>query len=208
MAGKARAAKARVEKPETVLVTPLRMAVIDIRIRGISPLVTHQWAEKGKEQMRKKHAGENKKDRSVRDPEAECEAATYRLPDGRIGVPAVAFKKAMTSATDKDLGLPKTVIRKGLFVRADDAGLIAIDTPGAKLREDVVRVGMGSTDLRYRPVMEEWGATLTLEFDKDLLTADSVINLLNRAGFGVGICEGRPEKDGIWGRFEVVGSAS
>jgi hypothetical protein len=182
------------------------MASIELRVQGTSPLVMHKWSEKAKAQMRRKHAGDKSKNRDVRDPEAECESATYRLSDERVGIPAVAFKKAMITATDKDMGLPKTLVRKGLFIHADESDLIAIETPGVKMREDVVRVGMGSTDLRYRPEFREWGATLRLDFDQDLLTAESVVNLLNRAGFGVGIGENRPEKGGDWGRFEVVGT--
>jgi hypothetical protein len=193
-------------KDEHITVRPLRMASIELRVEGTSPLVMHKWSEKAKAQMRRKHAGDKSKNRAVRDPEMECEAATYRLSDERVGIPAVAFKKAMITATDQGLGLPKTLVRKGLFIHADESDLIAIETPGAKMREDVVRVGMGATDLRYRPEFREWGATLRLDFDQDLLTAEAVVNLLNRAGFGVGIGENRPEKGGDWGRFAVEGS--
>ncbi len=193
-------------KVKEVVVTPLRMAIIEVPIVGISILVLNKWSEKALAQIRKKHAGEKKKNRDVRDMEAECEAATYRLPDGRVGVPAIAFKSAMVTATDKDLGLPKTVIRKGLFVVADDDDLVAIETPNVKMREDTVRPSSGGADLRYRPMMEDWRATLHIEYDQDLLTAESIVNLVNRAGFGVGICERRPEKDGTWGRFKVEAS--
>ena len=36
-----------------------------------------------------------------------------------------------------------------------------------------------------------------------MLTTDDIINLMNRAGFGVGLCEMRPEKGKEFGRFEV-----
>jgi hypothetical protein len=36
-----------------------------------------------------------------------------------------------------------------------------------------------------------------------LLQRDDVLALVDRAGFGVGICEWRPEKGGEFGRFEI-----
>lgn len=193
-------------KLKQVLVKPMRQAVITVEIKGISSLVLKQWSRPSIEAMERTHAGDKTKDRSPRDPEAESAAATYRLSDNRVGIKATAFKKAMVEATDKALGLPKTLVRRGLFVQPDEGMLVAIKTPGVEMRQDTVRVGMKGADLRYRPEMTEWGATLRIEYDQDILTAESVVNLLNRAGFGVGVGEYRPEKNGLWGRFRVVGS--
>jgi hypothetical protein len=44
---------------------------------------------------------------------------------------------------------------------------------------------------------------LNLEIDADALTSDAVVSLIDRAGFGVGLGEMRPEKDGENGRFRV-----
>ena len=37
----------------------------------------------------------------------------------------------------------------------------------------------------------------------DDIPVESLINLINRAGFGVGIQEMRPEKGGTYGRFKI-----
>lgn len=202
------AKKKDVKKKEVqqVIVKPMRRATIEVGIRGISSLVLKQWSRRSIAAIERKHAGDKTKVREPRDPEAESQDATYRLSDNCVGFPAVAFKKAMVEATDKDLGLPKTLVRRGLFVVPDEGMLVAIKTPGVKMRQDTVRVGVKQADLRYRPEMTEWGASLRIEYDQDILTAESVINLLNRAGFGVGVGEYRPEKNGVWGRFEVVGT--
>ena len=42
-----------------------------------------------------------------------------------------------------------------------------------------------------------------IDYDEEMMQIDTIINLLNRAGFGVGIGEWRPEKDGQFGRFRV-----
>jgi hypothetical protein len=71
------------------------------------------------------------------------------------------------------------------------------------MREDMVRVGMSQTDMRYRPQWDEWSIDVEFEVDTELLRPDDVLTLVDRAGFGVGICEWRPEKGGEFGRFCV-----
>jgi hypothetical protein len=73
--------------------------------------------------------------------------------------------------------------------------------------ESLVRNDNGGADIRVRPMWREWEADVTLEFDADMITPESVINLLDRAGRQVGIGEGRPfSKDSVgqgWGTFRV-----
>ena len=71
------------------------------------------------------------------------------------------------------------------------------------ITEDTVRVGQGSADLRYRPYFHEWAVNMEFEIDAELLRLEDLCNLIDRAGFGVGIGEWRPEKGGEYGRFEV-----
>ena len=73
----------------------------------------------------------------------------------------------------------------------------------SEMIEDMVRVGQGSTDLRYRPYFYDWAVTTHWEVDNDLLQVHDLLTLLDRAGFGVGVCERRPETGGEYGRFRV-----
>jgi hypothetical protein len=189
----------------TVTLKPISRNLATIRITSISPLVEHQWSEKAKKQMRDKHAGKKTKTREVRDPEAECTAAAYKCSGGEYGFPADGLKKCLINAAHKDIGLEKTLLRKSLFIRPFDEAnnLLKLETDEPIMREDIVRVGAGSTDLRYRPEFREWGITLTLEFDAESISISDVVNLFQRAGFGVGLGEMRPEKSGDYGRFEV-----
>lgn len=72
------------------------------------------------------------------------------------------------------------------------------------MREDIVRVGMGSADLRFRPEHAKWAIDLRMTYDADLLGPETIFNLIERAGFGVGLGEWRPEKGGQWGTFRVA----
>ena len=185
-------------------IKPIQQKRMTVRIVGTSPLQQHQWDEKAKRMMREKQAGKKSKEREVRDPQAEFEAATYRTAKGKYGFPGMALKRAIIAAAHKDLGIEKTMVRKALFLHIDDpGGIIEMDCKPPRMREDMMRVGMGSVDLRYRPEFEQWAATVDIEFDSELLTDQDVITLIDRAGFGVGIGEGRPEVGRDFGRFKV-----
>ncbi len=184
---------------------PINLKTIVVTIVGTTILVHHKWDEKAKKMMRDKHAGKKTKEREKRNPEAECDAALHRTKNGKYGVPAVAIKKCLINTAHNDFGLAKTLLRKSLFIECEDeSGIIPMRCKEPVMREDVVRVGNGSTDLRYRPEFPSgWEADVRITFNTDSLQDDDVVNLLNLAGFGTGLLENRPEKDGDWGRFKV-----
>ena len=74
------------------------------------------------------------------------------------------------------------------------------------MREDLVRVGMGTADLRYRAMYSNWDLVLTVEYPEHLLDESTVVSLIDAGGRN-GIGEWRPERDGSFGTFEVTGVA-
>src|SRR4051812_16491993 len=67
---------------DTIRLEPLRQETFLIPIRGVTPLIPHQWSEKSKRQMREKQSGSRVKAKlDPKDPVQEAEAATYYLPD-------------------------------------------------------------------------------------------------------------------------------
>lgn len=183
---------------------PISRKKMTFGVKGTSPLIMHAWSEKAKQMMRDKHAGKKTKARSVRNIEQEAEQATYRTEDGRVAIDGMAFKKSLFTAAHKDLGIEKTLVKKALFLVCEDASnMIPIECSEPVIREDCVRVGQGSADLRYRPEFREWSFQVELEVDGELMTDGDILSLVDRAGFGVGIGEWRPEKGGEYGRFEI-----
>lgn len=177
---------------------------VKFTITGKTPMIQHQWSEKAQREMREKHAGKKTKVREARNPEKEFQDACYLTDEGEFGFPLMAFKNSLITAAHKDIGIEKTLVRKALFMVCKDSGLIAkMECNEPIMREDTVRVGAGSADLRYRPEFRNWSAEITVELDAALLTLEDLANLINRAGFGVGIGEWRPEKGGEYGRYEL-----
>lgn len=191
------------EAEEFVKLKPINTRQMRCVIKGTSPLIQHKWSEKALIMMREKGSGKKTKDREARNPEAESEAATYRDSSGNYAIPVLALKSAIISAAHKDIGIEKTLVRKALFIKSNPDMMLPMQCSEPVTREDSVRVGQGSADLRYRPQFDDWSVEFTVEIDADLLQPADVVNLIDRAGFGVGIGEWRPEKGGEYGRFQV-----
>lgn len=185
---------------------PINQQEVTFTIIGTSPMVQHKWSSKAIKMIRDKKTKDSgkTKNREKCVPEQEMQDATYLTVDGEYAIPAMAFKNSLITAAHKDIGVEKTMLRKSLFIKCSDAnGCLPIDCEPPIMREDMVRVGVGSADLRWRPEFTEWACEITVIIDADNLPVEHLINLVNRAGFGVGLCEMRPEKGKDFGRFEV-----
>ena len=170
-----------------------------VKIVGDSPLITHAWAEKAIRQIKDKQAKKATKGKEARDPEADYQAAFYRTDGGVPAMPSVAFKSAAVSAC-RDLDMKMTEARGRFHVEGELIEIIG----EPRMREDMVRVGMGTADIRYRPEFVKWSAILPITYNSTQISPEQIINLLNVAGFGVGVGEWRPEKNGQYGRFHVA----
>jgi hypothetical protein len=179
---------------------------IKVPILGTTPLLIHRFAEKAKRQMLDNMQG-RKSPKEPKNPEGEYEAAFYRLADGTPGFPVLAFK-ASTVGGARFYGTQVTMkgLKQCLFLRGetgDDGRALTRIVGEPQMREDVVRVGRGGTDLRYRPEFREWKTSLDVTYVTSSLTRGSVLSLIDAGGMGVGVGEWRPEKDGDFGCYRV-----
>lgn len=186
---------------QEVKLAGLAVQRIRLRLVGTSPLIVHKWSEKAKKQMLDKQMGRASQGKAKKDPDQDYREALYIREDGSYGFPAVAFKAAAVRAgTYCDM---KMIFLRGAFHVEGD--LVHIEGEPEK-REDMVRVGMGTADIRYRPEFKKWATELNIVYNNRALTDEQIVNLFEIAGFAVGVGEWRPEKDGQFGRFEVEGS--
>ncbi len=179
---------------------------IKVPIIGTASLIVHNWSAKAKQQMLDAQQG-RKTPKQVRDPEADYQSSLYRTDDG-YGFPVIAFKAATVGASRfYGKSVPMTVLRQGLFMTgapsADRSQLLTPITGEPKMREDMGRVGMGGTDLRYRAEFLDWSAVLTVAYVQSMLSRESVLSLIDAGGMGVGVGEWRPEKRRQNGTYQV-----
>lgn len=185
--------------PEQITIPEIRIDTIRIKIVGDSALICHAWSEKAKKQMRDKQMKVAKGAKEAKDPKRDYEDSLYPHPQGGYGFPAVGFKSSAVSACRYVEDLKMTELRGALHIVGD---LVKIDGK-PEMREDMVRIGMGTADIRYRGQFPKWSAELIVQFNSRVLSAAQIVNLFNNAGFGVGVGEWRPERNGSFGRFHV-----
>lgn len=209
----------KVEKTERAGVeTGIRSVDLVLRGRPGSLLVVHAFAEKAKQEIRDKQQKKAKKAKAERVPAEEFLAARYLDDERRECVPVTALKKAIISAATAFDDLTKVALRQALFVSPTGmpgALLVPIERhDGAAaegvMREDAVTIGINTRGLAYRPSYDQWQLRVSIEFNPRLVSEEQLLALVDQAGWGVGICEGRPERSSAlgWGRFERVVKAS
>jgi len=191
----------------------LDLVKIDLKVQGLSGLIIHKFSAKASRQMLDKQQGVASKGKARRDPEADYEAAFHRLPNGKPGFPALGFKAAtVTAVTSLGKDYTKVMARQAFhFILPPGSDLVEIHHPDDMppvMREDMVRVGMGTSDLRFRPEFTVWGAVLRIVYNQRAMSTHQLINLINLGGFSVGVGDWRPERDGDKGRYEVVSKFS
>lgn len=184
----------------------IKVETATVRVKGLSPLIMHRWSEKARREMLDKQMKKTVK-KEAKSPEEQYEASVYRLDDGRLGFPADAFKAAMIRGA-KQIGLVMTDARTSFFVHGeyctrDDRELVPIEGD-VQPREDMVRLNGATADIRFRGQVIGWEADINISYNSSITSFDQIVNMLHAAGYGVGVGEWRPEKNGTFGRFEVV----
>lgn len=207
-------------------IKPINIVTTTVRIAGDTPLIMHRWSEKAKrmileKQMKKTKSSAKEAKNPVEDfiesiywmegkpSEYTEEAFEEACKNGaRFGFPVTAIKQATISSAYRN-GITKDMasLRGAFFIAGEGSELLA-EVKGCTptMREDMVRVGMGVADIRFRGEFANWYMDLQVSYNANgAYTLDQIINLINVGGFSCGIGEWRPEKDGNYGMYHVAG---
>lgn len=218
------------KKTEVIEIKPIEIAKLNIRIVGDTPLIMHAWSEKAKREMleaqqgaKKGKAKERKSpvvdfinsmywltekpdvDNSMSDEECEKRFNDAIKKGAKFGFPVTAFKQAAISAAYR-LGWSKDKmsLRGVFFIDSDENGMVEIKSDVPEMREDMVKIGMGTADIRYRGEFRNWYADLTISYNANgNYDLNSIINIINAGGYVCGVGEWRPERDGQNGMFHI-----
>lgn len=210
-----------IKKEEQGIVIPkLNLQLMEVTIIGDMPLICHAWSQKAIKEMLDKQMKKAKPGREAKDPVADFQASLYQFPGGGYGFPSVALKCAAVTAITSVSGITKVAARQAFQILGENAevsgvfdgvkmrqNLIRVEGSEPRMREDMVRVGMGTADIRYRGEFVDWYAKLLVKFNADVLSAEQILNIINISGFAVGIGEWRTERDGPYGAFHVATEA-
>jgi len=207
--------KSKTNKTEQVVIAAPNFGYADFSIVGMAPYVQLKFAEKTKDELRRKHelGSQSRKGakKEARDFDEDYRQAFHVSDEGWHGIPASAFRKAMISAC-RTVGFQMTKAKLSIFVEPDgfdrNEGTPLIRIEGEpEMKIDNVKNQTGVVDLRVRAMWREWSAMVRVRFDADFFSITDVSNLLARAGLQVGIGEGRPDSKNSagmdWGLFKI-----
>lgn len=210
---------------EVIEIRPIEIKKVTVRIVGDTPLIMHAWSEKAKRMMLEAQMGVAKgKKKEAKNPVDDFIRSMYWLTpmpeDGtmesfeeaiangaRFGFPVTAFKQAAISAAYRmGWAKDKMSMRGAFFIDSDENGMIEIHSDTPEMREDMVKVGMGTADIRYRGEFKNWYADLTISYNANgQYSLENIVNIINAGGYVCGVGEWRPERDGQSGMFHVAG---
>jgi hypothetical protein len=195
--------------PAAITLKRIERETLSLRITGTAPLIVHRFDEKAKQMMLEAQQTKTRAKKEPKDPVAAFEASKYILPDGRDGFPAVGFKAAIVGAARLFDGISMVQVKQ--LIRVEGAGPdqlvpLVIDGPPI-MREDTVRVGMGTADLRYRAQYFPWSADLLIQYVPSQISVESIVALVDAGGIG-GVGEWRPSSPkgatGSYGTWQVA----
>lgn len=179
---------------------------IVLHIVGDTPFISHAWSQKAIQMIQDKQAKKATAGREMRDPQAEFEASMYRDAKGKPYIPAIMFKAAAVSACAQLDNMTKTYARGAFHIGLFKPEVYFTNKVEPIMRTDMIRVGMGVADVRYRAQFWPWEVDLEVRYNKRAISAEQIANLLNVSGFAVGVGEWRPEKDGSMGMYHCAGT--
>ena len=206
--------KKAVETTE-IKITPPNFKVFECTVSG-EVFVSNKFSQESQGQMeRDMESGEKAKNtrgkRPPKDFNKEYLGSLHSTEDGKYGIPSMAFKAALVRACST-CGVEMVKAKMCFFVLPDAFGTegepLCLFTKGTpKEFRAHVRNSNGSTDIRARGRFEPWECKVRVRYDADLFSAETVANLLSRAGISVGVGAGRPFSTMScgqgWGTFEI-----
>lgn len=220
---------ATAKKTELVEIKPIEMCTVEVTLVGDTPLIMHAWSEKAKRMMLEAQQGKAKgKKKDVKNPvddfiqslywltekpdttgktEEECEELfTQAVENGaRFGFPVTAFKQAaISTAYRMGWTKDKMSMRGVFFIDTDFGDMTEIISDSPEMREDMVKIGKGIADIRYRGELKNWRTTFRIKYNVNgQYSLENILNVLNAGGIVCGVGEWRPEHDGQFGMFHI-----
>lgn len=196
-----------------VEIPKIELREISLRIVGDSPLIEHAWSDKAKQMMLDKQMKKASAGKEAKDPFMDFCDSLYWLSErpkkptmedvlkAKFGFPTLAFKAAAIDAGYQQGILAKKTTARGAFrIIGEFAEIEGVP----EMREDMVRIGMGTADIRYRGEFKNWSTTLNIVYNPNAISVEQIVNLLNIGGFANGVGEWRPAKDGSFGTFHIA----
>jgi len=137
--------------------------------------------------------------------EEKVKAKFYYTEDEHFGIPARAIYNSMIRASSYLFD-----IKQGGMRNIKEGVTLVGDILPLKFKKQKVVTHWGRTSGMkgsprkiMRNAFENWSVEVTIQFNKANLSAEQIINVLNWAGFHIGVGGFRKEKTGNFGAFHI-----
>lgn len=189
---------------ERVNFKPLKIGKLKLKVIGKTPYLAEPMDMAVLERYDKKKSKQVYEKDDISEDE-KVKEKYYFTEDGKKGIPARAFYNAMVKASSyifdkKDGGMRN--VKEGVSILGNVLPL--------KYKKEEVVTHWGRTSgmtKSPRKIMRnafyDWSVELEVEYNQNQLSAEHIINILNWAGFHIGVGGFRKEKTGTYGSFEV-----
>lgn len=189
-----------------------RWSRISIVVKGVQPIIFNNPQSMEDPEMKSA------------DPKTQAEKRLYKNDDGKIGLPMANFFACLVNAgtmesvtlngkkakitvggrtksktTERSTILPGLLRVEGQFIVFDPCSSWAVDKRLTRNPQT------GGRNMTYRPRIDDWGFTVTIRHDENLLGRENLVRLIGTAGRWFGLGEKRADKGGEFGQFEVAG---
>ena len=207
--GSANRVKDVIAKSETVKILPLDKRKMVVTVVGETDYLSHRICPSVTEGITAKQQG--KVIEKVRlTPEEEYLSSLHVInPKKKMyGAPCSGFRLGIVGACGKDFpgNLSKIGSRGSIFIYGEDCpNLCTIKKAKPFMFSHPVRIPKtGSIIERHRACFPAgWEITMIVEYDASVVTAEQIVNLINRVGFSFGLGDWRAQKDGVFGKYSV-----
>lgn len=192
------------EKEEKIKIKPLQIGKLKLKVIGRTPYMPEPMDMAVLDRYDKKKSKQTY-DKDDISEEEKAKEKYYFTTDGKKGIPARAFYNSMIRASSyifdkKDGGMRN--IKEGINILGDIIPL--------KFKKEVQLThwgrmsGMTKAPRKIiRNSFEDWSCELEIEYNQSQLSAEHIVNILNWAGFHIGVGAFRKEKTGNFGSFYV-----
>lgn len=191
-------------KEEIVNLNKLELGIIKVKVVGDSPFMPEPMDMAVLEKYNKIRSKQHYQKDDISEEE-KVKAKFYYTENEEYGILSRAFYNSMIRASSylfeiKQGGMRN--IKEGITVKGDVLPLkykkVSVVTHWGRTS------GMkGSPRKIMRNAFEDWSVELTIQYNKNNLSAEQIINVLNWAGFHIGVGGFRKEKTGNFGAFHV-----
>ena len=168
---------------------------VQCTIKGQSALLMHKFPMETIAALEKKPAAE------------QAEIAAYRIPDTKeLYVPGIAIQRCLVGAATYSKGKGRASLQKPVaacVIISPEYCSLGTQHYELDARPVVIPATKGRI-IRYRPRLDEWQVSFTLEYDDTLLTEKQIRQVVDDGGSRGGLLDFRPEKKGAFGRFKVI----